>query len=67
MKMKVSWYENNLINMQKSAIADKKQIEELKSKLDTLNEWIYFLEYQIEEAKRIGKKEFDADKFRVKR
>ncbi len=66
MKNKIEWHEEGYNNWKYSL--DKyeertlKELEKIKQDRERLN----FLKFQIEEAKRIGKTEFDREKFRIK-
>jgi len=67
MKAKIEWYEENLRN---SNIGLKEKKLEFKKILDEITLWQQrnnFLQYQINEAKKEGKTEFDADRYKVKR
>ena len=60
----IAWHKENLVN-DKSSL--DKDIEDLKIKERQVNElinYVNFYEYQIEQAIKKGKEEFDRDRFR---
>ena len=66
-KMKVSWYENNLVDWNRTVERSKDQVLQAVKSLEENTAQRDFLAHQIAEAKRKGLTEFDQDRFCVKR
>lgn len=61
----IEWHEKNLKNQKSYLSKLLREAVSLKNRIFFLEQDIAFLEYQIEEAKKIGKDKFNRDKFRV--
>lgn len=62
----IEWHENNLME-DKKLCADKiREFVSLKNEVLFLEKQISFYEYQIKEAKKDKKEEFDKDSYRIK-
>lgn len=66
-KMKVSWYENNLVNWDRTLKEENERILRRLKEHEGSAAQRDFLAHQIAEAKKKGLTEFDQDRFCVKR
>lgn len=64
MKRPIGWHKQNLDNTMKYRMMFQARVDEGLKRIKELDYLIATLGYQISEAERIGKKEFDVDKFR---
>lgn len=63
----VEWHEECLVNQKKRLEIIRCERDELNERIKKLCDNVDLKEWQIYEAKRIGKTKFDDTKFRVKR
>jgi hypothetical protein len=59
----IEWHEECLLNRRKSVELLKQELDRLLKRLHMAEAELSFRELQIEEAKRLKKTKFDADKF----
>jgi len=63
----VKKHKENLINWLRTQKNDIEHMEHYQRKVLQQQKEIDFYEYQIQEAERMGKKEFNRDRFKVKK
>ena len=66
-KMNIEWHKACLYNSRIHEDDIRKQLEKVKADLEESHAKNLIYAYQIEEAEKEGKTEFDRDRFRVKR
>jgi hypothetical protein len=66
-KMPLDWHKENLVNWNATLMSMRKQLEDLKSKLEVSEKQYAFYNYQILQADLKEKTSFDRDKFCHKR
>ena len=63
----IKWHSDNLYNMKKTLVKEHEILEKQNRAVIKLSYEISFLEYQIQEARDIGKDKFDSTKFRIRK
>jgi len=63
----MEWHESHLRNMKNYYKRLRKEQEKREEYAKRIKNDISMLEYQIKEAKKIGKDKFDKDRFRIKK
>jgi len=66
-KQSIKWHEDCLHNSELSLESDKKGMDEAINKYNQSLKRVQFYAYQIIQAKRLGKIDFDSDRFCVKK